>query len=110
MLLSNWTLEVRRCKKGEDEMLETLATSITPRKEDDEVMIAISPRNQPRQIISMPPPTVKEDERLLVASIDGSLRTKRKVGSYSAIIWKLPEWAALEYETNLTVNEAEYRG
>ena len=87
MLLSNWTLEVRRCKKREDEILGTLA----PRKEADEVMIAILPRKQPRQIISMPPPTVKEDESLLVAIFDGSARTKRKGGSYSVIIWKLPE-------------------
>lgn len=62
----------------------------------------------------MPPPTVEEDENLLVANFDGSARVKRKGGSYSAIIWKLPEWsiisAASEYATDLTVNEAEYRG
>ena len=57
---------------------------------------------------------MKEDESLLVASFDGSARTKRKGESYSAIIWKLLKWtivaAASEYATNLTVNEAEYWG
>ncbi|CAI5732025.1 unnamed protein product [Peronospora farinosa] len=113
-LLSNWTLEIRRSEKGEDEILGTLAASITPRKEVDEMLIAIAPRKQPRQTISMPPPTVEVGEDLLVVSFDGSARVKRKGGAYSAIVWKLPEWtivaAASEFATNLTVNEAEYRG
>ena len=62
----------------------------------------------------MPPPTVGADENLLVASFDGSARVKKKSGAYSAIIWKLPEWtiiaAASMFATDLTVNEAEYRG
>ena len=62
----------------------------------------------------MPPPTVEEGESLLVASFDGSARTKQKGGAYSATVWKLPEWkivnVAAEYATALTVNEAEYRG
>ena len=91
-LLSNWTLETRRSEKGEDEILGMLAASITPREEVDEVLIAIAPRKQPRQTISMPPPTVGVNENLLVASFDGSARVKRKGGAYSAIIWKLPEW------------------
>ena len=41
-LLSNWTLEIRRCEKGEDEILGFLAASITPRKEVDEMLIAIA--------------------------------------------------------------------
>ena len=47
-------------------------------------------------------------------SFDGSARTKRKEGAYSAIVWKHTEWkianAAAEYATDLTVNEAECRG
>ena len=104
----------RRCEKGEDEILGVLAASVTPRAEVDEVLIAIAPRKQPRHTISMPPPTVEIGESLLVASFDGSARVKRKGGAYSAIIWKLPEWtvvaAASEFATDLTVNEAEYRG
>ena len=49
----------------------------------------------------------------MVVSFNGSFRTKRKGGEYSAIICKLPEWkiviAAAEYATDLKVNEAEYR-
>lgn len=85
-LLSNWTLEIRKCEKGEDEILGTLAASITPREEVDEMLIAIAPRKQPRQTLSMPPPTVNENESLLVAKFDRSARTKRKGRSYSAII------------------------
>ena len=113
-LLSNWTLEIRRSEKGEDEILGMLAASITPREEVDEVLIAIAPRKQPRQTISMPPPTVEVGENLLVASFDGSARVKKKGGAYSAIVWKLLEWtivaAASEFAKDLTVNEAEYRG
>ena len=113
-LLSNWTLEIRRSEKGEDEILGMLAASITPRDEVDEVLMAIAPRKQPRQTISMPPPTVGVNETLLVASFDGSARVKRKGGAYSGIIWKLSEWtivaAASEHSPDLTVNEAEYRG
>ena len=113
-LLSNWTLEIRKCEKGEDEILGTLAASITPREEVDEVLTAISPKKQTRQNISMPPPTVGESEKLWVVSFDGSSRVKRKSGAYSAVIWELPGWkivaAASEYTSDLTVNKAEYRG
>ena len=112
-LLSNWTLEIRRSEKGEDEILGMLAASITPREEVDEVLIAIAPRKQPRQPISMSPPTVGVNENMLVASFDGSARVKRKSGAYSAIIWKLPEWtivaSASGFTPDLTVNGAEYR-
>ena len=48
----------RKCEKGEDEILGTLAASITPREEVDEALTAISPKKKTRQNISMPPPTV----------------------------------------------------
>jgi len=113
-LLSEWTLEVRTCTRGEDEILGALAASITPRAEVNEALIAIAPVKQPRQVIIMPPPTVEPTEKLLVASFDGSARVKRSGGAYRAIIWQLPEWtivsAASEYAADLTVNEAEYHG
>ena len=62
----------------------------------------------------MPPPTVEESESLWVVSFDGSARTKQEDGAYSEIICNLLEWnivtAATEYATDVTVNEAEYRG
>ena len=113
-MLSNRTLEIRRCEKGEDEILGTLAASITPLQEVDEMLIAIAPKKQPRQTISMHPPTVEEEENLWVASFDGSARVKRKCGACSAIVWRLPDWkvvdAAYELVPDLTINEAEYRG
>ncbi|POM57599.1 LOW QUALITY PROTEIN: Reverse transcriptase, partial [Phytophthora palmivora] len=113
-LLSSWTLEIVKCTKGEDEILGAIAASITPRKEVDSILISIAPRKQPRQVISMPPPTVGSDERLLVVSFDGSARVKRSGGAYSGIVWSLPEWtvisAASRYKLDLTVNEAEYHG
>ena len=53
-LVSNWTLEISRCEKGEDEILGTLAASIIPRHKVDEMLIAIAPRIQPRRMIRMP--------------------------------------------------------
>ena len=44
-MLSNWTLEIKKCEKGEDEILGTLAASITPREEVDEMLIAIALKN-----------------------------------------------------------------
>ena len=38
-LLSNWTMEVKRCEKGEDEVLGVLAASITPREEIEKCWI-----------------------------------------------------------------------
>ncbi|GMG15061.1 unnamed protein product [Phytophthora fragariaefolia] len=113
-LLSEWTLEIRKCSKGEDKFLGGIEASITARAEVNEALIAIAPVKEPRQTIVLPPPTVEEDERLLVASIDGAERTKRSSGAYSAIISRLPEWTfvstASGYSPDLTVNEAEYRG
>ena len=70
-MLSNWTLEIKKYEKGEDEILGTLSASITPREEVDEMLIAIASRQQPKHTISMPPPTVEEDKSLLVVSFDG---------------------------------------
>ena len=113
-LLSNWTLEIRRCEKGEDDILDTLAASITHRQEVDEMLIAVAPKKQPRQTISMPPLTGEEEENLWVASFDGSARVKRKCGACSAIIWRLPGWkvvaAASNFVPDITVDEAEYGG
>ena len=111
-LLSNWTLAIRKRDKGEDELLGTLAASTNPREEVDEVLIATVSKNQPRQTINLPPPTVRKDDRLLVISFDGSARLKKKSGAFSAIIWQLPEWKILaagsKYTSYPTVNEAEY--
>ena len=90
-MLSNWTLEVRRCEIGEEEILGTLAASIIPRSDEDEILIAISPKRKTRLTISMPPPTVEEGESLLVISLYGSARVKRKSEAYSSIVWKLPK-------------------
>ena len=42
------------------------------------VLIATAPRMQPRQTMSMPPPTIEADESLLVCSFDGSARAKER--------------------------------
>ena len=48
----------------------------------------------------------------LVASFDGSARTKKNVGAYSAVIWKPPEWtklsAASRFLTGFPEHEGEY--
>ena len=72
---------MRRCERGDDETLEALALNITSREEFDEVLIAIPPWKQPRQIIRMPPPTVKKHESLLVARFDGSAESIEKKDS-----------------------------
>ena len=89
-----------------------LAASITPREEMEVMLIAIPPRKDCRLKISPSPPTVEVDEKLLVASFDGSVRVKKKGGSYSAVIWRLREWTIVasesRYAQDLTVNEDEY--
>ncbi|CAI5706525.1 unnamed protein product [Peronospora effusa] len=113
-LLSQWTLEVVKCKKGEDEILGTLAASITPRENVDSILSSIAPKRHPRQAITVVPPTVEPEEVLYVVSFDGSARVKRGGGACSAIVWQVPEWtvvaAASRYLTEATVNEAEYEG
>ena len=85
-MLSNWTLEIKKCEKGEDEIMGTLYASITPREEVDKMLIAIAPQKQPKHTISMPLPTVEEGESLWVVRFDGSALTKRKGEAYSAIV------------------------
>ncbi|POM77628.1 Reverse transcriptase, partial [Phytophthora palmivora] len=103
-----------KCTRGEDEILCVIAASITPRKEVDSILISIAHRKQPRQVISMTPPTVEPGERLLVISFDGSARVKRSGRTYSGIVWSSPDWtvivAASKYQLDLTVNETEYHG
>ncbi|GMF41572.1 unnamed protein product [Phytophthora fragariaefolia] len=71
-LLSPWTLEIVKCKKGEDEILGVIAASITPTTEVDLALVAIAPQKEPRRQIQTPIPTVLPAERLYVASFDGS--------------------------------------
>ncbi|GMF44443.1 unnamed protein product [Phytophthora fragariaefolia] len=112
--LSNWTLEIVKCTKGEDEILGTIVASITPLENVDSILTSIAHMKQPRQVVSIPPPTVEPDEELLVVSFDGYARVKRSGGAFSAIVWSLPNWTVIsgasEYKTSLTVNEAEYHG
>ncbi|ETO99646.1 hypothetical protein F441_22938 [Phytophthora nicotianae CJ01A1] len=113
-LLSPRTLEIVKCTRGEDEILGTIAASITPRESVDSILSSIAPKKQPRQQIPAVIPTVELGEKMLVASFDGSARVKRGGGACSAIVWKLPEWigvaAESKYMPDLTVNEAEYQG
>ena len=48
-------MEIVNIQKGEEELLLTLAASITPRDEVDEMRIAIAPQMKSKQAISMPP-------------------------------------------------------
>ncbi|KAE9296909.1 hypothetical protein PR003_g23643 [Phytophthora rubi] len=95
-LLSPWTLEITKCTRGEDEILGSLATAVTPRSVVDQALTAIAPRKEPRRSEDTPVPTVEQDEVLLVASFDGSARVKRGGGAFSAIIWRLPEWTVVK--------------
>jgi len=113
-LLSPWTLEITKCTKGEDEILGSLAASVTPRSVVDQALVAIAPRKEPRRAVETPIPTVRSEEELLVVSFDGSARVKRGGGAFSAIVWKLPDWTVVKAESDwkndMTVNEAEYSG
>ncbi|OWZ19364.1 reverse transcriptase [Phytophthora megakarya] len=110
-LRSPWIFEIVKCNKGEDEILGTLIASITPRSEVDKALISIAPKKEPRRKLQAPIPTVRSYEDMYVASFDGSARVKRGGGTYSAILWKLPEWTVVKarsgYVEGLTVNEAE---
>jgi len=113
-ILSPWTLEVCKSTKGEDEILGTLAASITPRAFVDMVLEEIAPKKSPSRITTIRIPAIVAEEQLHVVSFDGSAKSKREGGAFSAVVWKLPGWevvrAASGYATDLTVNEAEYRG
>ncbi|ETO83121.1 hypothetical protein F444_02808 [Phytophthora nicotianae P1976] len=113
-LLSHWTLEIVKCTRGEDEILGTIAASITPRESVDSTLSSIAPWKQPRQLIPAVLPTVEQGKELLVVSFDGSARVKRGGGACSTIVWKLPEWIVIaaepKYLPDLMVNEAEYQG
>ena len=112
-MLSNGTLEIRKCDKGEDEFLGTLAASITPREEVDKVLIGIFFRNHQDRRSPCNPSGPKRQTVLLI-SFNGSARLKKKCGAFSAIIWKLPELKILAAgsacTSDLNIDEAEYRG
>ncbi|KAE9292362.1 hypothetical protein PR003_g24777, partial [Phytophthora rubi] len=72
------------------------------------------PRQVSRRSVDTPVPTVEQAEALLVASFDGSARVKRGGGAFSAILWRLPEWAVVKaasgWKADMTDNEEEYSG
>ncbi|CAI5713851.1 unnamed protein product [Peronospora effusa] len=49
-LLSQWTLEIVKRKKGEEQVLGVLAASITPRENVDSILSSIAPNKQSRQM------------------------------------------------------------
>ncbi|KAE8895777.1 hypothetical protein PF005_g28453 [Phytophthora fragariae] len=71
-------------------------------------------RHRPTKIIMIPTPRLQNGETLHVLSFDGSAKPKREGGAFEAVLWEVPGWevvkAASGYDTDLTVNEAEYRG
>ncbi|OWZ13639.1 reverse transcriptase [Phytophthora megakarya] len=103
-LLSPWMLEIVKRNKGEDEILGTLAASITPRSEVDKALISIAPKKELRNKIQALIPTVRLDEDLYVASLDGSARVVRDGGAYSAILWKLLEWTVAEGRSDCEID------
>ncbi|GMF31034.1 unnamed protein product [Phytophthora fragariaefolia] len=113
-VLSPWRLELCRSVKGEEEILWTLVASISPRKFVDAALEEVSPRKRPPRTAVIPVASVAPGEELQVMSFDGSAKVKREGGAFSAAVWKLPGWevarATFGYATDLTVNEAEYRG
>ena len=78
--LSQWTLEVVKCKRGEDEKLWTLTASITPRDNVDSILSAITPKKQSCQAITVVSHTIEPDEVLYVVSVDGSAYIFLKAG------------------------------
>ena len=88
-------MEIVKSKRGEDEILGTLAASITPRENVDSILSSIAPKKHPRQAITVVPPTLELDETLYVVSFDGSARVKRGGGACSAIVWQLPGWTVV---------------
>ena len=77
-LLSQWTLEIVKCKKGEDQVLGALAASITTRENVDSILSSIAPKKQAREVVDLPTPTVEAYEELYVMSFDGSARVKQR--------------------------------
>ena len=57
-------LEIKKCEKREDEILGTLAASITPREYPDEMLIVIFPQKHAKHTISMPPLMVEEGDSI----------------------------------------------
>ncbi|ETP05185.1 hypothetical protein F441_18167 [Phytophthora nicotianae CJ01A1] len=98
-LLSPWTLEFVKCTRGEDEILGTIAASITPRESVDSILSSIAPRKQPRQLIPAVIPTVEQGEELLVVNFDGSARAEQAGGACSDIVWQLLEWIVVAPES-----------
>jgi hypothetical protein len=95
-ILSPWTLEVCKSTKGEDEIIGTLAASITPRAFVDMALEEIAPKKRPSRITTIPIPAIAAEEQLYVVSFDGSAKSKREGGAFSAIVWKLPGWKSSE--------------
>ncbi|OWZ04196.1 reverse transcriptase [Phytophthora megakarya] len=97
-LLAPWTLEIAKCTQGEDEILGTIAASITI----DDALAEIAP--------PLPGKNLNAGSK---RRYPPSARVKRG-GAFSAIVWSLPGWEVVKarsgYLESLTVNEAEYNG
>ncbi|OWY97374.1 reverse transcriptase [Phytophthora megakarya] len=81
--LSGWTLGITKCVKGEEESLGIIAASITPRPDVDAALVAIAPKKEPRKMITVSPPTIEQDEDILVRD-DVTHRKRWKNLSYNA--------------------------
>jgi ribonuclease HI len=114
-MLSGWTLEIRKGIEPIHGFLGVVAASSAPKDRMNEALGTISPSLASRKNrIPAPIPTLPSDTDVIVASFDGSARSKRNGGSCSAILWRFPQWTVITtasvYFEDITVNEAEYRG
>ncbi|ETK89012.1 hypothetical protein F441_06957 [Phytophthora nicotianae CJ01A1] len=92
-LLSPWTLEIVKCTRGEDEILGTIAASITPRENIDSILSPIAPRKQPRQLI----PTVEQGEELVVIRGEIACKAPRLTPLPRRVLDRLKTWPAHEF-------------
>ncbi|OWY90844.1 LOW QUALITY PROTEIN: hypothetical protein PHMEG_00040841 [Phytophthora megakarya] len=91
-------LEILRSVKDEEEILGTLAVRITPRAYVDAALEEIAPRKRPSRKAPIPVPKIEPAESLHVISFDGSARIKREEGTFSGVVWKLPNWFDLHLD------------
>ncbi|KAJ0390852.1 hypothetical protein P43SY_011081 [Pythium insidiosum] len=115
VMLSPWTIEVERIKKGEDDLTGLVAAAVGPAAKLDEMLQAIRPRKAIRQAkFGTIPMRLDPDEEAWIVSFDGSAKPRRERASCGAVLWRTPGWEIVDAEAHCfedgTVNEAEYRG
>lgn len=116
VMLSPWSIDVKKFDPNDDGLAVLLAMSLTPAGAVDQLLEEIKANKGFRMGNWIRPrmTSFTLNTTTTVISFDGSAKSKSRIGSCGFVVWSLPTWTIQCVHANpladTTMNQSEYRG